>query len=243
METQVTGVTTALSGDNKEPRALVELESGARIICKHAVVSTGGLFQMPQLCGILTPCYSYLVHVPILKPAAGYRQVCEYSSNFFTWGFPHDWCWTNGKVRCSGEDHFSAYKPPLDSERCANLVRWTQDTYNDESQPDLHDIPQQYGVYSETPDSVPLVGYVGPESRVCLQRVGPDSSYVLCLTRSGSFRIQGIGQRAKRQLQTLLCWQIFPFAVMSTVKQRFLISPGPQLCVTVCCCCASVELA
>jgi hypothetical protein len=133
METQVTGVTTALSGDNKEPRALVELESGARIICKHAVVSTGGLFQMPQLCGILTPCYSYLVHVPISTPAAGDRQVCEYSSNFFTWGFLHDWCWTNGKVRCSGEDHFSAYKPPLDSERCANLVRWTQDTYSDAS--------------------------------------------------------------------------------------------------------------
>jgi glycine/D-amino acid oxidase-like deaminating enzyme len=168
MDTKVTGVTTTMRENNEEQTAVVELESGARIVCKHAVLSTGGFFQMPQLCGILTPCYSYLVHVPILTPA-GDRQVCEYSSNFFTWGFSHDWCWMNGKVRCSGEDHFSAYKPPLVSERCANLVRWTQETYSDESQPDLHHIPQQYGIYSETPDSVPLIGYIGPQSttRVC----------------------------------------------------------------------------
>jgi glycine/D-amino acid oxidase-like deaminating enzyme len=168
METKVTRVTTTIRENNKEPTALVELESGARIFCKHAVVATGGLFQMPQLCGILTPCYSYLVHVPISRPA-GDRQVCKYSSNFFTWGFSHDWCWTHGKVRCSGEDHFSAYKPPLVSERCASLIRWTQKTYSNESQSqvDLNDIPQQYGVYSETPDSVPLVGHIGSESRVC----------------------------------------------------------------------------
>jgi len=86
------------------------------------------------------------------------------SPNFFTWRFTHDWCLTKGHLRCSGEDHFSALKPPRAAERCSSLARWTLDTY-----PYLQaeGWDWRYGVYSETPDHAPLVGTTNPESRVC----------------------------------------------------------------------------
>jgi len=134
--------------------AIVELESGSQLIAKHVVVATGGLWQVPELNGILKPCYSYLVHVPCV----GSKHACETSSNFFTWGFSHDWCFTRGKVRNSGEDHFSAYKDPKLRERCGNLIRWTLEEYGCEPMASYDDITQQHGVYSETPDNVPLIG-------------------------------------------------------------------------------------
>lgn len=152
---------TRVSEDNDW--ALVELESGDCIRCQHVVMATGGLFQIPPLNGLLKPCYSYLVHVPIAT------QSCLDSPNFFTWGYTHDWCFTNGSVRCSGEDHFSAYKAPQCQERCANLSKWTLETYRvaNDDDIDFDSIPQQYGVYSETPDLVPLLGSLHSGSKVC----------------------------------------------------------------------------
>jgi glycine/D-amino acid oxidase-like deaminating enzyme len=145
--------------------AVVELESGAVIRCQHVVIATGGLFQVPELSGVLNPCYSYLVHVPVEAS----ENACEYSSNFFTWGFTHDWCFTNGKVRTSGEDHFSAYKDPRCAERCGNLLEWTLEKYGcGQGVVSINDIPFQFGVYSETPDSAPLLGSLDPgNSRLC----------------------------------------------------------------------------
>ena len=158
-----TRVSQVIEQQNKDT-GLVELESGVRVQCKHVVMATGGLFQIPQLCGLIKPCYSYLVHVPIETVS------CETSSNFFTWGFSHDWCFTNGKVRCSGEDHFSAHKPPLQEERCSNLSKWTLQQYkDDDTNIDFSQVPQQHGVYSETPDLVPLIGHLKSDrsSKVC----------------------------------------------------------------------------
>lgn len=151
--------------DSGDYTVIVELESGAIIKCQHVVIATGGLFQVPELNGVLSPCYSYLVHVPVEAS----ENACEYSSNFFTWGFTHDWCFTEGKVRTSGEDHFSAYKDPRCEERCGNLLEWTLEKYGcGKDVVSINDIPFQFGVYSETPDSAPLLGSLDAgKSRLC----------------------------------------------------------------------------
>jgi hypothetical protein len=124
---------------------------------------------MRELSGVLNPCYSYLVHVPVEAS----EKACEYSSNFFTWGFTHDWCFTKGKVRTSGEDHFSAYKDPRSDERCDNLLKWTLEKYGcDKGDVSLADIPNQFGVYSETPDSAPLIGSLDPRSNTLCYLLG-----------------------------------------------------------------------
>jgi glycine/D-amino acid oxidase-like deaminating enzyme len=167
MNTTVVRITDEHTCDG--PSGVVELESGAVIRCKHVVIATGGLFQMRKLSGVLSPCYSYLVHVPVDES----MNVCEQSSNFFTWRFTHDWCFTNGKVRTSGEDHFSAYKDPRSKERCGNLLEWTLRKYGcDVSSVSLDEVPNQFGVYSETPDSVPLIGSINPSSNVLCYLVG-----------------------------------------------------------------------
>jgi glycine/D-amino acid oxidase-like deaminating enzyme len=151
----------------------VFLESGEELRASHVVMATGGLFPIPRLQDLLRPCYSYLVHVPVTPTSPSNdndntnNNKLEYSANFFTWGYTHDWAFTNGKVRCSGEDHFSAYKAPFYQERCRNLSRWTMERYNsssnnnnnkDHREIDYESCSPQYGVYSETPDMAPLVG-------------------------------------------------------------------------------------
>ena len=85
------------------------------------------------------------------------------SPNFFTWGFSHDWCLTRGYLRCSGEDHFSALKPPRAMERCQALAQWALEKY-----PYLQaNLDFRYGVYSETPDRCAIVGTPHPDSRIC----------------------------------------------------------------------------
>jgi hypothetical protein len=117
------------------------------------------------------------------------------SLNLFTWGFTHDWCMTNGYLRLSGADHFSSLKPPRMEERCQELASWAYEKYPyllpeppaPDSTPALSTMPsltappsagsgssseevpysQQYGVYSETPDSAPLVGTPHSRSKLC----------------------------------------------------------------------------
>jgi glycine/D-amino acid oxidase-like deaminating enzyme len=134
--------------------------SKQQLTCRHVVVATGGLWQVPDLNGLVKPCYSYLVHVPV-APESPCGNVIT-SSNFFTWGFSHDWCFSHGKVRNSGEDHFSAYKDPRSAERYGNLIRWTLEKYQcaDMMEDSYDTIVQQHGVYSETPDFVPIVGSI-----------------------------------------------------------------------------------
>lgn len=159
--------------------ALTVLQDGTRLESRHVVLATGGLFTGDaNLSGLLRPCWSYLVSMPHpeahtdKEPARGVYSdgTPKYSINFFSWGFTHDWCWTEGAVRISGEDHFSALKPPRAHERCKNLANWTQEAYSGVfPAPDTASAPYdwQYGVYSETPDSVPIVGHTSDSSKVC----------------------------------------------------------------------------
>mmetsp|Transcript_7898 Transcript_7898/g.19401 ORF Transcript_7898/g.19401 Transcript_7898/m.19401 type:complete len:465 (-) Transcript_7898:1083-2477(-) len=138
-----------------------------RITTRKVVVATGALCrfqrQNGRLNGLMKPCYSYLVHVPTSSGAnddsAHDDDYC--SPNFFTWGYTHDWCFTKGKVRISGEDHFSAYKSPKVDERCERLSRWTLDRYgcgDSYTDKEISSFPKQYGLYSETVDMVPMIG-------------------------------------------------------------------------------------
>eukprot|EP00041_Stephanoeca_diplocostata_P011370 m.187712 g.187712 ORF g.187712 m.187712 type:complete len:459 (+) comp18507_c0_seq2:123-1499(+) len=146
------------------------LRDSTVITSEHAVVATGGLLMDRHLGGILKPCWSYLVSIPEPQKQPmnqrDFRLQSPNSVNFFTWKFTHDWCLTNGHLRCSGEDHFSALKPPRALQRCAALTAWTieQLPY---LQPSASTYASRYGIYSETPDHCPLVGTAHPNSRVC----------------------------------------------------------------------------
>jgi FAD dependent oxidoreductase len=110
------------------------------------------------------------------------------SPNFFTWKFTHDWCFSDDHhIRVSGEDHFSALKESRYKERCSNLINWTYQQYSDdgsngnkivvaertdegERESTVYSektVPQQYGVYTETPDYAPLVGFIPSDDSVC----------------------------------------------------------------------------
>jgi glycine/D-amino acid oxidase-like deaminating enzyme len=199
-------------------KALIELDSGTIIRCQHVVIATGGLFQMQELCGVLKPCYSYLVHVPVVHPHDSKEDLecCESSSNFFTWGFSHDWCFTNGKVRTSGEDHFSAYKDPKCKERCDNLIQWTLEKYGcNPSSVSSDDIPHQHGIYSETPDCVPLVGSINPNSNAICYLLGCNAWGQTVLSYSSSLIPGLLGYRplteSQRDNLELLSIHRFPF--------------------------------
>ena len=156
--------------------AYTTLRDGIRIRSKYVVLATGGFSVDPSLAGILTPCWSYLVGIADPRLTAPDSSLppstplgCPHSPNLFTWGYTHDWCMTNGHLRISGEDHYSAMKPPRMQQRCASLAQWTIDKYpylaaNDGGLPAYS---QRYGVYSETPDSVPIVGTPYDGARVC----------------------------------------------------------------------------
>lgn len=149
-------------------------EMSGTITCNHAVVATGGLFAEPNLFGILSPRWSYLVGVnTATNPTSGNpnnpkRNSDGNSPNYFTWGYTHDWCIVNGYLRISGEDHFSAMKPPRMKERCESLAKWVGEKYPHlkvNTLPGTH-YKQQYGVYSETPDHLPILGSV-KGSNIC----------------------------------------------------------------------------
>ena len=159
-----------------------------RIYCRHVIVAIGGL-SVPRGCciedlyGIIRPCYSYLAHVPMKNPMvcqlvnkkattedehASYgNRLVQRSPNFFTWNFTHDWCYTDPyHIRVSGEDHYSARKDPRQPQRCENLIRWTYEQYqrNDKNgNIEIETIPQQSGIYTETPDCAPVVGSIASD--------------------------------------------------------------------------------
>ena len=65
----------------------------------------------------------------------------------------------------SGEDHFSSRKSPLVAERCRSLASWTYDRFPalDRTRP----YTARYGVYSETPDLLPIFGTAREGSGIC----------------------------------------------------------------------------
>lgn len=159
----------------------------ATVLANHVVVATGGLFhQDPVLSKIVRPCWSYLSAIgnpadcsssftssssssSSSFPAAASFGSEAYSMNYFTYGFCHDWCVSNGQIRVSGQDHFSALKPPRCEERCAKMDQWIRTRYpffkfqDDEKR---RRESYKYGVYSETPDSCMVLGTLTDESRV-----------------------------------------------------------------------------
>lgn len=154
--------------------AITTLEDGTSLISNFCIVSTGGLFVEKNIAGILTPCWSYLVSIPEPKNKLNESsKIFKFSSpnsmNFFSWNFTHDWCLTKGHLRCSGEDHYSALKPPRQFERCKALTDWTLEKLPYLIPENIDDIKynSRYGIYSETPDHAPLVGIPHPDSRVC----------------------------------------------------------------------------
>ena len=84
--------------------------------------------------------------------------------NFFTLGFSHDWCVSDGYVRISGEDHYCGLKAPRYEERCGRLADWgfTKYPYLNRDKP----VQFKYGVYSETPDHMPLVGSMHDDENI-----------------------------------------------------------------------------
>jgi len=163
----------AVKVETRDGMAVTTLQDGTIITSKFAILATGGLFTDPNLSGVLTPCYSYLTSMPIpppedIDPSHTFRLEHPSTVNFFSWGFTHDWCLTKGHLRCSGEDHFSALKSPRAVERCQSLATWTGERYpylSSSAEPGKYGA--RYGVYSETPDHMPLVGIPHPDSRVC----------------------------------------------------------------------------
>jgi glycine/D-amino acid oxidase-like deaminating enzyme len=69
-----------------------------------------------------------------------------------------------GFLRISGEDHFSALKNPRMNLRCRSLENWGKQKY-----PfflNSSDVNYEMGVYSETPDILPLVGKTTEKSNI-----------------------------------------------------------------------------
>lgn len=144
--------------------ATVVFPDGSHLSARNVIVATGGLFLDPALAGVMSPSWSFLVGMPDPTATAERRS----SPNYYSFGFGCDWCITDGAWRVSGEDHFSALKAPRFQERCAALVDWSV-----KHKPALAasveagKVETQYGVTSETPDYLPLVGKPRPDSSVC----------------------------------------------------------------------------
>ena len=144
---------------------VIQLADGELIESNQAIIATGGMYMDKLLAGILTPRYSYLAALPHRDPGPMGGMQAPNSANFFTLGFSHDWCVTDNFVRISGEDHYSGLKSPRAKQRCGRLAQWGWEKY-----PYLEfgaDYPSTYGIYSETPDFMPLVGKPDSSSRVC----------------------------------------------------------------------------
>lgn len=144
----------------------VQMSDGKIVQGRHVVVATGAFYLKGPLSGLINPCYSYLVGMPACAGSESQGGMSyPHSPNLFTYGFSHDWSLAEGVCRMSGEDHFSAMKLPRAEQRCQSLAEWTYNRFPqlDRSQP----FSGRYGVYSETPDLLPIFGTTSSESRVC----------------------------------------------------------------------------
>jgi glycine/D-amino acid oxidase-like deaminating enzyme len=202
--------------------AITSFADGSRICSSYVVMATGGLFTEASLSGILQPSWSYLISVPIpphaLSPDPVLHMKHANSPNFFTWGYSHDWCMTGGFFRLSGEDGFSALKPPRASEKISNLVKWTRAKFPHLEQGIEH-MTSSYGVLSSTPDHVPIVGTPTPTSRVAYL-LGCNASGQASLSYGASLMPAILGYRAftAEQKDLFLLLDIRRFALLPAVN-------------------------
>lgn len=154
-----------ISDGSDGSNAAVRLSNGEVIEAENIVVATGAFFHNGPLAGLLKPCYSYLVAMPQTDPTLANGMQYPTSPNLYTYGFSHDWCMIDGVCRMSGEDHFSALKLPYTDQRCKSLAAWTYRRF-----PQLdRNVPYtgRHGIYSETPDFLPIFSKTTAESSVC----------------------------------------------------------------------------
>ncbi len=137
--------------------------------------------------------------------------------NIYTYGFSHDWAFVQGVMRLSGEDGFSALKPPRAKLRCDELVRWAQQRY-----PELTTVTAtQYGVLSDTPDYVPLVGTPNPASRVCyLLGCNAAGQAVFSYAAAMVPGILGYAELTAEQRAVLSTFTVRRFALLPSVQQQ-----------------------
>jgi glycine/D-amino acid oxidase-like deaminating enzyme len=166
--------------------ARTTLANGQQLLSHKAVIATGGHYFDAALFGILSPCWSYLVSLADSRVlpqsdsnnnnSSSIRDAgmpTPNSPNFYTWNFTHDWATVDGRVRISGEDHYSALKPPRAAERCRSLASWGITKYpylaphGGASDSWYQQLEQYYAVYTETPDSLPLFGLPTADGCVC----------------------------------------------------------------------------
>jgi glycine/D-amino acid oxidase-like deaminating enzyme len=179
------------------------LEDGTLISSKYVVVATGGLFPDPVLSGILNPIWSYLVK---MKPVIGIQSNLPSmlnmvnSPNFFTFPSNQDWAMVNGFLRISGEDGFSALKPPRMHERTTNLANWAVSNFKSLDPVNWN---AKYGVYSQTPDFAPIVGRPNPESNICYL-LGCNASGQAVLSYGATLIPALLGYREMSDIETKL---------------------------------------
>lgn len=147
----------------------VLLDNEEILYADKVVIATGGLFLDKALLGILQPCFSYLSAIKSDKVNETLEKSTKVESlkntpNFFTYGFSHDWAMCQGYIRISGEDHFSAMKNPRMKYRCKSLENWAKQKYPFFQ--NCSDVKYEMGVYSETPDVLPLVGKISEKSNI-----------------------------------------------------------------------------
>ena len=194
---------------------VIQLADGELIQASQAIIATGGMYMDKLLAGILTPRYSYLAALPHRDPGPMGGMQAPNSANFFTLGFSHDWCVTDNFVRISGEDHYSGLKSPRAKQRCGRLAQWGWEKY-----PYLEfgaDYPSTYGIYSETPDFMPLVGKPDSSSRVCYM-VGCNAWGQASLSAAAALAPALLGYREMSELEqsTADLFSIRRFSARST---------------------------
>ena len=207
----VVDVENANSGDYVE----IRLADGEAIHSSQVIIATGGMYMDKTLAGLLTPRYSYLAALPHRDPGPLGGMQAPNSANFFTLGFSHDWCVTDNFVRISGEDHYSGLKSPRSKQRCGRLAQWGWTKY-----PYLEfgaDYPATYGIYSETPDFMPLVGKTTQNSGICYM-VGCNAWGQASLSAAASLAPALLGYRdlSEAEKQTADLLSIRRFSARST---------------------------
>jgi glycine/D-amino acid oxidase-like deaminating enzyme len=202
--------------------AITSFCDGSRICSNYVVMATGGLFTEASLSGILQPSWSYLISVPIpasaLSSQPDRHMYHANSPNFFTWGYSHDWCMTGGYFRLSGEDGFSALRPPRAGEKISNLVKWTRCKFP-HLESGIESMTFSYGVLSSTPDHVPIVGTPSPTSRVAYV-LGCNASGQASLSYGASLLPAILGYKAftSEQKDLFLLLDVRRFALLPAVQ-------------------------
>lgn len=189
---------------------LVILADGTRLRARHLVIATGGFSDLDLPISVfLRPAWSYLITLAPLSslhangsfnPENTHTDDKTASAQWnspacYEFSFAHDWAMIDGVMRLSGEDHHSALLPPRSQERCDRLVDWAHERFpwfaggpNDAQRTSrdrekLHTF--LHGVYSETPDMMPLVGKLSEKSSI-LYLQGCNALGQATLTRGAS---------------------------------------------------------